>query len=309
MHLFRHLHELGRIRHPLALALGVFDGVHLGHQAVIREAVQRGRQDGGKAAILTFHPHPTKILRPSSAPKLLTTEQQDYELFSKLNVDACLTLDFTQELSRCPPTEFLNQMRVALPHLRSVIVGPNWRFGHQRSGNFDLLKTWGRNIGIETVEVPAVSVGDQVVSSTIIRRDVIAGDVSTAATRLGRPYQIVGRVVRGSGRGSEIGFPTANLDVENELLPARGVYAARALVDGEVFAAGVNIGIRPTLSAGSEITVEAHLLELHGQLYGLHLRLDFLKRLRAEQKFGSLIELQGQILEDVSSAFRIAHTH
>lgn len=307
MHLLRHIAELSRLKKPYFIALGVFDGLHLGHRAVIRECVRKAHQENARAVILTFHPHPTKVLRPEAAPLLLTTEQQDYELFSVLDVDACVVLDFTAELSLCPPERFLDQLLEDGPGLRGVIVGPGWQFGRGRTGDFQLLKSWAQQHQMEAVEVEPVRVDGELVSSTMIRTQLATGNIPWANARLGRPYQLVGRVVPGQQLGAQIGFPTANLELESELLPACGVYAARALIEDSVFAAAVNIGTRPTVTVSEDITVEAHLLDFHGDLYGHHLRLDFLERLRDEKKFESLEEMRFQLTVDVEKTRIMAH--
>ena len=307
MHLLRSLSEFSRFKRPLSLALGVFDGVHVGHQTVIREAVWQARSLKGDAAILTFHPHPAKVLRPESAPRLLTTEQQDYELFSALDTDVCVILDFTRELSRCEPVEFLNELKKAAPSLKVVVVGPNWHFGHDRGGDFKLLKSWASRQKIHAIEVPPLRMDGEIVSSTMIRNQIVAGEIALANPRLARPYQLVGRVVPGEGFGAEIGFPTANLDLESEVVPARGVYSARVLLEGGVFAAAVNVGVRPTISRTEEVRVEAHLLDFDANLYGYHMRLDFISRIRDERKFRTVEDLKNQIASDVETARKSAH--
>jgi len=307
VYLLRHLPELERFKEPVTVAMGVFDGVHLGHQAVIREAVRRARAIRGLGVVLTFHPHPAKILRPEAAPSLLTTGQQDYELFSALDADVCVILDFTRQLSRQSATAFLDHILKAIPRLRAIVVGPDWHFGHDRAGDFETLKTWAGHHHVQAVEVPLVCLQGEVISSTAIRNQVTAGRIALANTRLGRPFQLVGRVIKGTGRGRKVGFPTANLDVESEVVPARGVYAARALCEGEVFAAAVNIGVRPTLIRSTQVVVEAHLLDFDDDLVGHHLRLDFLARLRDEQKFRNVRELRRQIARDILAARHLAH--
>lgn len=307
MHLLRSLAELGRFKRPLTLALGVFDGVHVGHQSVIREAVWQARSLKGEASVLTFHPPPEKVLHPDTAPRMLTTEQQDYELFSALDVDVCVTLDFTAELSRSEPMEFLERLLAAAPTLKVLVVGPRWQFGRDRSGDFKMLKAWAQSHRLHAIEVPPIRVEGDVVSSTLIRKMIASGEMTAANTRLGRPYQVLGRVVPGDGFGAEIGFPTANLDPESELLPVRGVYAARALIEGAVFAAAVNIGVRPTVSRTEEIRVEAHLLDFDANLYDHHLRLDFITRLREERKFKTVEDLKNQIASDAEAARKAAH--
>jgi riboflavin kinase / FMN adenylyltransferase len=307
MFLPRHLSELSQFNKPISLALGVFDGVHLGHQAVIRQAVHEAHLLAGDAAILTFHPHPAKILRPEKAPLLLTTEQQDFELFSALDLDICVILDFNEELSLCPAGDFLELLLTSAPTLKTLVVGPNWHFGRERGGDFKFLKRWAKKNGLRAVELKPVVWGSEVISSTVIRRLIAKGEIVAANQRLGRSYQLLGRVVRGEGLGTKIGFPTANLEIENELIPPKGVYAARILLEGEVFAAAVNIGTRPTVSHKNITTMEAHILEFVGDLYGHHLRVDFLAKIRDEQKFGTLNDLKMQIKEDTKLALHIAY--
>jgi riboflavin kinase/FMN adenylyltransferase len=306
MYLLRNLVELERLKKPIAMALGVFDGVHLGHQAVIREAVQNARNIEGHAAVMTFHPHPTKILKPKAAPLLLTTEEQDFELFSRLDIDACLVVDFTKEFSKQSARDFLEVLKKSVPHLKTVVVGSDWRFGHNRDGDFKMLKTWGSSHGIEAIQVKPIRVEGEVVSSTLIRNLLSKGHIEEANLRLGRNYQIIGRVVRGKGIGLKIGFPTANLDVESELIPKPGVYAARALCEGEVFIAAVNIGYRPTFLTKGKLLTEAHLLDFEGNLYDHHLRLDFISRIRDERKFKNEEDLRSQLISDIETVWDLA---
>lgn len=305
MQLFRYLSELAQIRKPVVLALGVFDGVHLGHQAVIHKAVTHARTMNGCAAILTFHPHPAKVLRPESVPPLLTTEQQDYELFSKLNVDICIILDFNEELSLCSAEVFLERLLCSTPMLRTIVVGPHWQFGHERAGNFQVLQSWAKKHSLDAIEVEPVYIEGELVSSTSIRNQIAAGDIAAANIRLGRPYQIVGCVRSGDGLGAQLGFPTANLELESELIPARGVYAARLQWEGKHFAAAVNIGQRPTVSTSNQTTVEAYILDFKENLYGYHVRLDLLSRLRDEIKFKNTDELKAQIARDIQQVRQI----
>lgn len=305
MRLLRHLNELQDHPRPLAVALGVFDGVHLGHQAVIREAVRRSSELGGDAMVLTFHPHPAKIVRPASAPRLLTTEQQDYELFSSLEVDICLILDFTEELRRWPARRFLDYLTNSAPTIRAMVVGPSWHFGWERGGNFPVLQFWAAERSLAAVEVPPVLVAGEAVSSTAIRRLVVDGNLAAANARLGRPYQLTGRVVTGRGLARELGFPTANLAIENELLPANGVYAARVSAGDRILDAAVSVGVRPTVVSSGPVVVEVHLLDFAENIQGHHLRVDFLMRLREERKFNSLEELRAQMSRDVEEVRRM----
>ena len=305
MHLFHHLAKLAQFKKPLFITLGVFDGVHLGHQSILRETVQRARSHNGEAVIVTFSPHPAKILRPESAPLLLTTEQQDYELFSSLDVDICIVLNFNKQLSCCPPRDFLERLLKSAPLLHTIVTGPSWHFGYQRKGNFQFLKLWASDHQLCAMQTKPIYVGEQMVSSTMIRNKITAGDIGTANTLLGRPYQIIGRVIRGEGLGGNLGFPTANLLVENELIPGRGVYAAQALVEEKTFPAAVNIGCKPTVSKGKDIVIEAHLLQFNDTLYGRHIRLNFMAHIREERKFKNLDDLKIQIESDSKEAFRL----
>ncbi|MCC7519501.1 MAG: bifunctional riboflavin kinase/FAD synthetase [Verrucomicrobiae bacterium] len=307
MRLYRNFKELARDSRPVVLALGVFDGVHLGHQAVIRAAARLAFSAGGDAGVLTFHPHPAKVLHPRESPPLLTTEMQAIELFASVGADFALVMDFTTALARTKPDAFLARLRRQTPGLRGLVVGPRWRFGHERAGDFSLLKKWAAPHAIEVIEAPVVEVESRAVSSTAIRRLISEGNLRAANARLGRPYQLVGRVEPGDALGRKMGLPTANLAVENEILPAKGVYAARVLVEGEVFAAAVNIGTRPTMKTTGPLRVEAHLMDFSGDLYGCHLRLDLLARLREEKKFSDMTSLSSQIVLDLLTAAKLAH--
>lgn len=305
MRLYRNLGDLGRNPRPVVLALGVFDGVHLGHQAVIRKAARFAMKTGCNAGVLTFHPHPAKVLQPRECPPLLTTETQDLELFSSYGADFALVMEFTSALARNEPTAFLERLHRRVPMLRGIVVGARWQFGRGRSGDFSLLRQWAAPRAIEAIEVPAVEIDGRVVSSTAIRHLIAKGNITAANARLGRPYQIVGRVESGDALGRKMGIPTANLQVENEILPAKGVYAARVLIEGEVFAAAVNIGTRPTVQTHGALRVEAHLLDFSGDLYGRHVRVDFIERLRGEKKFPNLAALSSQIILDLLAAAKL----
>ncbi len=307
MRLYRNLKELACHQRPVVLALGVFDGVHLGHQTVIRAASRKALAAGGDAGVMTFHPHPAKVLRPRECPPLLTTEMQDIEIFAAFGADFTLVLDFTPALGRMEPEAFLDRLHKQVPMLRGLVVGPSWRFGHDRTGNFTLLRKWAEIRAIEAIEVSPMEVEGHAVSSTAIRRLITEGNIKAANARLGRPYQLVGRVESGDALGRKMGLPTANLHVENELLPAKGVYAARVLVEGEVFAAAVNVGTRPTVKTGGEMRVEAHLIDFSGDLYGYHLRVDLIERLREEKRFPDMVSLSSQIVLDLLAAAKLAH--
>lgn len=296
--------SLDQLPRPLnypVMAIGVFDGIHLGHQAILGRLVERTREKGGTSILLTFDPHPQKIISPPDAPPLLLTWRQKEEILRERDIHIMVRLPFTRELSLWSPEEFA---RSILRHhgVREIHVGSNFRFGHRRCGDFRTLQSLGEQYGFEVFEVKQVCFRGVPVSSTRVRHLVKEGRVALVHRLLCRPYQVRGTVVRGSGKGAELGFPTANLDVENELIPGTGVYITRATVNGSACASVTNIGHRPTLheaQAGRPV-VETHLLDSGQDIYGKSVRLDFYLRLRAEKKFESVEALHKQIERDVA---------
>ncbi|QRK03982.1 bifunctional riboflavin kinase/FAD synthetase [Archangium violaceum] len=283
-----------------ALALGNFDGVHLGHQALFAEA----RRRGVPSAALTFQPHPGKVLQPDLAPKLITLLPRKLELFEASGLDAAVVQPFTLEYARHSPRDFEASLldEVGARHL---VVGHDFTYGAARAGNADTLREAAAARGAQVHVVPPVTVDGVVASSSKVREYILEGRVSAAQRLLGRPFDLDGTVVTGHGRGRGIGFPTANVDTQNELRPAAGVYAIRVSFRGGpdvTWLPGVaNIGVKPTFGV-NEVTIEAHLLDFSGDLYGKELRVQFLERLRAERRFGSVAELVGQIKRDVEAA-------
>lgn len=294
------------LRDPI-LAIGVFDGLHLGHQMILRGLVERAHARGGSAAVLTFTPHPQKVIRPADAPRLLQTQKQKEEMLDRLGLDLMIRLPFTRRLSLLTPEEFVSEI-ILRQRVKEIHVGSNFRFGHRRQGDFAALRELGFRYGFEVHEVESVCFRGCRVSSTRVRRLLTEGNVSLARRLLGRPYQIRGTVVRGAGRGKTIGFPTANLQLENELIPAVGVYVTRSLVNGGWTASVTNIGFRPTvdLRQPSGPVVESHLLDYHGDLYGKSMSVEFCRGIRPEMKFADLEELKKQIRLDVKGARRYA---
>ncbi len=281
-----------------ALALGNFDGVHLGHQALFAEA----RRQGVPAAALTFQPHPGKVLQPDLAPKLITLLPRKLELFEAEGLAAALVQPFTREYARLTPADFEASLLDELG-ARHLVVGHDFTYGTQRAGTVDTLLRAAAVRGAQVHRVAPVTVDGVVASSSKVREYILEGRVGAAQRLLGRPFDLDGTVVTGHGRGRGIGFPTANVDTQNELRPAAGVYAIRVrLRDEPSWRPGVaNIGVKPTFG-GQEVTIEAHLLDFSGDLYGRDLRVQFLERLRAERRFGSVAELVGQIKRDVEAA-------
>ena len=289
--------------HTSVLAIGNFDGIHLGHQAILRATVERARAFNAVSTALTFDPSPRKVLRPETAPLRLSTNAQRMEWFNALGLEAGVVLPFTLELARLSPSEFVEQILVRDLHLKAVLVGENFHFGHKQAGDVKLLSELGTRHGFNVVIVPPVVYRGEVVSSTIIRREVAEGDVSHAARLLGRAFALTGEVVSGTGTGRRFTFPTLNLAAEQELLPARGVYVTRTRLEGETRShrSVTNIGMRPTFN-GSSLGVETHLLDAQLATPPKRIEVRFWKRLREEKKFSGPEELRAQIASDIARA-------
>jgi riboflavin kinase/FMN adenylyltransferase len=287
------------------LAIGNFDGIHLGHQAILRAAVARARESGDVATALTFDPSPRKVLRPESAPPRLSTNAQRMEWFGVLGVEAAVVLPFTMDLARLAPEDFVGQILVQGLRVRAVLVGENFRFGHRQAGDVAFLRELGMQHGFEVVIIPPVAYRGEIVSSTVIRREIAAGNVTHASLLLGRPFALTGKVISGTGTGRRFTFPTLNLAPEQELLPARGVYVTRTLLEGSArtYRSVTNIGMRPTFN-GSSLSVETHLLDFSGEVDAQRMEVRFWKRLREEKKFAGADELRDQIARDIAGANR-----
>ena len=287
--------------HPV-LALGNFDGLHRGHLKIV-ERVRRGAvEHGGTPMAMTFDPHPSRVVRPDKAPALLMTKAQRLEALERAGISAVAVVRFTPEVSRWNPETFVRTVLVDWLRVSEVWVGANFLFGHERSGNFTVLRTLGQRYGFRADKIDPVRYKEFVVSSTRIRRLVTEGRVDEAGALLGHQFCIDGVVVEGKRRGHEIGFPTANLLTENELIPPNGVYATTVTIDGIVHPSMSNIGVRPTFGDSTATTIEAHVLGYSGDLYGQQVRLGFVQRLRDERKFESLDGLREQIAADCDRA-------
>lgn len=303
MDVCRSIADLAIFPGPIYVAIGVFDGVHLGHQAVISTSAQHAGEGNGTPVVITFDPHPLKVLRPNNAPHLLTSTQHKIALIRDLGVEHLVVLHFDREFAATAPEEFVRQLVDSAKPLREICVGHEWSFGRNRVGNLDLLQKLGAKFGFNVVGIPPVKVNGEVVSSTAIRRAVEDGDFAKAAAMLGRDYTILGTVEHGEQRGRKIGFPTANLSAHNEQFPPNGVYATEAKLDGELLRGVANVGCRPTIpSAKPERLVELHLFDVSRDIYGCDIEVRFLKYLRPEKKFESLDALAQQIARDVEAA-------
>jgi riboflavin kinase/FMN adenylyltransferase len=298
--------DLASLSGPVYLAIGVFDGVHLGHRSVLLRALADARASGGNAVAVTFDPHPAKILRPASSPRLLTATAHKLRLIRDLGLKAVLVIPFTAEFAATPPEDFVLQLHAACHPLREICVGHEWSFGRGRAGNLEMLRRMGDRLGFDEIGVPAVRVDGEIVSSTAIRAAVETGNLARAAQLLGRYYSILGTVIRGDQLGRTLGFPTANLSAHNEQFPPNGVYAVTALLGERSLKGVVNLGVRPTIgSAAGERLLELHLLNFNQDIYGEDIEVTFRSRLRPEQKFATLDALKAQIALDVAKARRV----
>lgn len=285
------------------LTIGNFDSVHLGHQAILRYVVDRAKDLGTVAAAMTLEPHPIKLLRPRQAPQLVSTLDQRLELIARTGIEVALVVPFTHRLARMPAETFITDVLAERLAIREVYIGANFRFGADRGGDVPLLERMGQDLGFKAAASPIVEADGGVVSSTRVRETVALGLVEDATTMLGRYVYIDGRVLEGKRLGRKLGFPTLNIEVENELQPATGVYITAVHIPsfGRTFASVTNIGTRPTVYENSILTVETHLLDFMADVYQESVRLFFVKRVREEVSFSTTVQLMAQIQKDVEA--------
>ena len=286
------------------LALGNFDGLHRGHRKILDRVCRVATERGATPVVMTFDPHPPRVVRPDKAPPLLMTKAQKLEAVASLGVQGAAIVRFTHELSRWDPETFVQRVLVDWLQVSEVWVGANFLFGRERAGNFTLLRTLGAAYGFKAEKIDPVRYKDFVVSSTRIRRLVGEARMDEAAALLGRAYYVDGTIVEGRRRGRELGFPTANLETQNELVPPNGVYATIMTVDGVAYGGVTNIGMRPTFGETTP-TIETHVLDYSGNLYGQTVRLAFVQRLRDERRFDDVDALRAQIDADKRRAERL----
>jgi len=295
------LHDLESLRSlpgPVYLAIGIFDGVHRGHRALIEEAQADAKKTGGTAVVMTFEPHPMMFFQRAEPPLRLSSPRHKELLLARQGVTHLAVLPFEAGRAGQTAEEFVEDLRAACRPLGGVVVGADWKFGKGRVGDVGLLRQMG---GFEVDGIPAVTIAGKPISSTAIRLAVARGDLAAAAEALGRPYAVFGRVVPGRKLGRELGFPTANLETDGYQLPPDGVYAVRVRIGEKIFAGVANLGVRPTVSSGDKRLLEVHLLAFEGDLYGLEAEVEFLRFVRAEKEFGSVEELRVQIGLDVAA--------
>ena len=303
MQIVRGLPSVAPERRPSAVALGVFDGVHLGHRAILGAAVAHARAAGAPALACTFEPNPLEVLLPERAPLPITTLDERLELIGACGVDGTVVLPFTRELAAVEPEAFVKDVLVERLAARQVVVGFNHRFGRAARGDAALLRELGTRLGFTVDVIAPLTVDGAPVSSTAIRAALGRGDLDAAARMLGRPYTLPGTVVAGAGRGRTLGFPTANVAPGRPVLVAPGVYACTFEVAGQPRRAVVNVGVRPTFGEAT-LAVEAYLLDFSGDLYGQTVRLIFVSRVREERRFPNVDALRAQIADDVETARR-----
>lgn len=290
------------------ITLGNFDGLHLGHQELIKMVIRRAEERGAVSLVVTFRPHPLKILAPEKCPPLISIYEEKIRLFEKLGIDVLVKIPFTVDFSAMAPEDFVKDILCGLLGAKEIFVGYNYRFGRGREGNVQTLKKLGEKFGFTVREVEQVSVGGEVISSSKIRRLLKDGEVEHASRLLGRTYAITGIVVRGDGRGKGLGFPTANIIPKHTIIPANGVYAARLYVRDKLYDGIANIGMRPTFDKEG-LTIEVHVFDFSEDIYSEEVSLYFVKKIREEKKFKNADELIRRIAADIKTAREILAGH
>jgi riboflavin kinase/FMN adenylyltransferase len=303
MRLF-HGTENADIARPTVLTLGVYDGLHLGHQLIMKTVVERARAVSAVPTVITFEPHPRAVLHPESAPPLLQTLDQKIEALGVLGIEQVIVIHFDQAFAQIRAEDFLRNVVRERLQAKEVYLGRGFFFGHNREGNIDLLRRVSKKLGFFADEVPEVRLRGTRIGSTRIRELLQQGRVNLARRMLGRPYGVEGPVMRGAARGANLGFPTANIQPHNRVIPRKGVYVTATLIEGHWRRSVTNIGVRPTFGDTTEPSVETFVMNWSGDLYGDVLRVRFLHRLRDEKKFSSIEDLKSQMDRDVARAER-----
>ena len=295
--------ELAPQGRKVCLGIGFFDGVHLGHQQIIRQTITDARKHEAIALVITFDRHPNTVVAPHRVPSLIYSLPQKLRAIESLGVDTLLLIPFNKAFSEQTGEAFVRGLVSDLGRVQSMCVGANFVFGHKRGGNVELLRKLGAELKFTVHGMAALSLDGRAVSSTRIREAIRAGELDGVSQMLGRAYSLAGPVVRGDGVGHKLGFPTANLDATGLALPPHGVYAVHADAGGKTYRAVLNIGLRPTLqNPQPQLRVEAHLIDFAGELYGREVEVTFVDRLRPETRFPSLAELRAQIARDILEA-------
>ena len=302
------IEDIEKIDHPyknVVITIGNFDGVHIGHQALFHNVIEKAEKLDGTSIAMTFEPHPIRVLKQNNHPPLITLYEQKVELIAKAGIDILICISFTREFASIPAKEFIEKILVKRIGMKAVVVGEDYTFGKNREGNLDLLKTYGKRLGFEVIVVRKIQMSnnsEDKISSTRIRELISDGKVAESRKFLGRHYQIRGTVMTGRDRGGRLlGFPTANIKLYDELSPKTGVYAVTVECKGSKYKGVANIGYSPTFD-DRILTVEAHILDFNDDIYGQKIRVNFIKRLRDEKKFLHISELSDQIKKDIDQA-------
>lgn len=301
--------ELAKLRpkKDTLLTIGVFDGVHLGHKYLLSQLAEQAREQNLLSGVVTFNQHPQEVLSPQTKLPFLTDLTQRINLLKNEGVEAIITLSFTSELAQLSTYQFVNLLKKYL-RMRGLVVGADFALGQNREGNTNTLRTLGQDMNFSVTVIPPVMINGEVVSSTAIRNALADGDMKRVLNLVGRPFSLTGRVTSGAGRGIELGFPTANLDIDpGQALPAEGVYATWSHIDGQAYQSMTNIGKQPTFG-GSQRIVEVYILDYRSNLYGRELKIDIMERLRGEKQFDTAEELKKQIAEDVKQGRAILNS-
>jgi len=291
------------------ITLGTFDGLHLGHQQIVDTIIQKSRQSGGRSFLLTFDPHPRKVIPGRNDVKLLSTLEEKIEILEQLGLENLFIINFTEKFSRQSPEEFVKKYLVEGIGLKEIVIGHDHHFGKERDGNFELLQNLGHKFNFAVTLVPEFSVEGETVSSTKIRNALLAGDVLKAGKMLGRNYSFKGKIVRGDGRGRKLGFPTANLSTGNEdkLIPAKGIYAAECIIENEMHYGLLSLGRRPTFHKDGDIIPEFYIFDFDRDIYDSIMQVNLVQRIRDEEKFNSVDELIIQMKKDEETGRQILY--
>lgn len=299
--------DLSRITTPFTnsvITLGNFDGIHLGHQELVRMVMKRAQEIRGQSMVVTFRPHPLKVLAPEKCPPLISIYEEKIELFRKLGIDVLVKIPFSLHFAEMSPRDFVRKILCDLLGLKEIFVGYNYRFGRGREGTTQTLRAMGEEFNFRVNEVKQIALKSEVISSTRIRQLLTAGEVEHAAELLGRPYAITGIVIRGDSRGKTLGFPTANIASKHAIVPANGVYAVKLSARDTCYSGVVNIGVRPTFETKS-LAIEVHVFDFNEDLYGEEVTIYFIRKIREERKFETSEALIGQISRDIRAAREI----
>ncbi|MFN7170431.1 MAG: bifunctional riboflavin kinase/FAD synthetase, partial [Candidatus Omnitrophota bacterium] len=285
MKVFHGLNNLDRIPRRTICTIGVFDGVHCGHRFILQRLINRAKREKSSSLVITFHPHPYKLVRPECSPPLLISLRHRLFLMERMGIDFCLVIPFNKKFAHLSPLFFVKNILFKHLKIKALYLGDNFRFGFRQEGDIQLLKELSKKFDFCLNIISPLKYRKRIISSSWIRREVCAGNLELVSHLLGHPYSIYGKVIKGEGRGKVLGFPTANLDIEQEAIPPSGVYLVKVYLDKKIYPALLYIGTKPTFSKRGFLSVEVYLLNFRGKLYGRYLEVEFIKRLRAERRF------------------------